>query len=146
MKILKNTTFAITLMLISSITFAQENATITYVCSKNIQGATEVLFDLNGEVTTEFWNNDYAKVVIHIKANGASKEVIKHLMTQKRFNLSGYKSSQETYEISMPYIDLPAFINGNEFKEELSFQLFLPHYTLATRNTNLIAKNAKNPK
>ncbi len=142
MKNLKNLTLTTTLILIGFFSFAQEQETVTFVCTKNLHGATDVLLDLNGDITTEFWDKDYVRVVIQIKSNGATKEVIKHLMTEKRFNISGMKITENTFEISMPNIYLPAFINGQEFQEEISFQVFLPHYTLVMRQSEMLAANS----
>ena len=141
MKNLKSIFLTILLTLISTLSFAQDQETVTLVCSKNLHGATEVLLDLDGEVTTEFWDKDYVRVVIQIKSNGVSKEVVKHLMTTKRFNVSGMRINENTFELSMPNITLSAFINGQKLQEEVSFQLFLPHYTHIMRHSELLAAN-----
>jgi hypothetical protein len=141
MKNLINAILTSLLILTTLFSYAQESETVTLVCSKDLHGATDVFLDLNGEVTTEFWDKDYIRVVIQIKSNGVSREVVKHLMTIKRFNVSGMRINENTFELSMPNIDLPAFINGQELQEDLSFQLFLPHYTLVMMQSELLAKN-----
>ena len=143
MKNLNNIILTASLILVSFFSFAQEQETVTLVCSKNLHGATDVVLDLNGTVTTSFWDKDYVRITIQIKSNGISKEVIRYLMTQKRFNVSGMRVSDYIFEISMPNIELPAFINGQKIQEEVSYHVILPHYTLAEQHTDLIAMSTE---
>ncbi|MFT5165125.1 MAG: hypothetical protein ACI8P3_000349 [Saprospiraceae bacterium] len=137
MKNLKSISLVILITLTSTLAFTQEQATATMACAKNLFGATEILLDLNGEVNTEFWDKDYVRVVIQIKSNGVTKEAIKHLISKKRFTISGMRITDSIFEISMPNIDLPVLINGQEFHEELSFQIFLPQTTFVTMASDL---------
>ena len=132
MKNLKSISLALFITLTSTLAFAQELTPVTIAYSNSLNGATEVFIDLNGQVSTEFWDKDYIKVIMQIKAKGVSKKVIKYLISKKRFFITGKKISDTLYKISMPNINKPIFINGQEIQEELSFQIFLPHHTLSS--------------
>jgi Mn-containing catalase len=135
MKNLKNVLLTTALILMGLFSFAQEQETITLVSSKNLNGATEVFVDLHGNVQAEIWNKDYIRIVLEIKTNGVTREVVKHLMTKKRFKISSYKKDQNSLKLSNPNIVLPVYINGRRLKEDVNYKIFVPRNTLVTINT-----------
>ena len=135
MKTSKNISLATLLTLLSTLSFAQEQEIISLVSSKNLHGATEVFVELHGSVQAEIWDKDYIRIVLVIKTNGVTKEVIKHLMTKKRFKISSYKTDENCLQLLNPNIELPVYINGRELKEDVNYQIFVP------RNVSVTIKN-----
>ena len=109
MKNLKSISLALFITITSTLTFAQELTPVTIAYSNSLHGATEVFIDLNGQVSTEFWDKDYIKVVMQIKSKGISKKVIKYLISKNRFFISGKKITDTIYKLSMPNINKPIF-------------------------------------
>jgi len=135
MKNSKNVLLTTALILIASFSFAQEQETVTLVSSKNLNGATEVFVDLQGNVQTESWDKDFIRIVLEIKTNGVTREVIKHLMTKKRFKVSSYKEGQDSLQLSNPNLTLPVYINGKRLKESVSYTIFAPRNVLVVINS-----------
>jgi len=133
---LKNISLAILLTLVSTFAFAQKQETMTLVSSKNLDGATEVFVDFRGNVQVASWDKDYIGIVLEIKTNGITKEVIKHLISKKHFKISSYKTDQNSLHLSNPNIVFPVYINGRWLKEDNTYQLFVPRNTFVTIKTD----------
>jgi len=129
----------IVLTLLCAVAFAQEPETVTLICKGELNGATELLLNFEGEVSTEIWDEDYAQLAIQIRSKGANKEVIRHLIIQKRYEIAGIRINENTYELSMPNVKFPAYVNGEEFEEEVSFHFYLPAYVRVREKAEVIA-------
>ena len=127
MKTLKNLFLSFMLILFSAFSYAQEPATITLVSSKNIQDASELVVDLDGKIITDTWNKDaLVRIVIEIKANDVSREVVKHLVSKGRFRIKTLQLDDGSMLLFMPNLKLPVFINGRKLTEDISYQIFVP--------------------
>ena len=126
MKTLKNLCLSTLLVCLTILTYAQEPATITLVSSKNLNGAVELVVDLDGEINTETWTKDYDRIEIEIKANDVSREVIKHLIRKGRFLLKTQNNDSVSMRLYMPNLQLPVYINGNKLSEDISYKITVP--------------------
>ncbi len=127
MKTPKNLFLTILVTLFTTFSFAQEPATVTLVSSKNIQDATELVVDLDGEVITDTWSKDaIVRVEIEIQANDVTREVIKHLITKRRFVVKVLSLDNGSTTLYMPNLQLPVYINGHRLSEVISFRLLVP--------------------
>lgn len=134
MTILKNLCFTFLLVCLNSIFYAQEPATITLVSSKNINGATQLVVDLEGEVIADNWTKDYIHIEIEIKANDLSQEVIKHLERIGRFQTKIQNLDLESMRLYMPNLKLPVYINGKKLSEDITYKISVPKNVIITRS------------
>ncbi len=143
MKTLKNLCLSILLVCLTILTYAQEPATITLVSSKNLNGATELVVDLDGEFTTDTWTKDYVRIEIEIKANDVSREVIKHLIRKARFCIKTQNIDSESMRLYMPNLQLPVYINGKKLSEDISYKISVPKgiYITDKSQAELLSRN-----
>ena len=137
MKTLKNICFSTVLILLNTIIYAQEPATITLVSSKNLDGATELIVDLDGEVITDTWAKDYIRIEIEIKADDVSREVVKHLVRKGRFRAKAQNLNSESMLLNMPNLQLPVYINGNRLSEDISYKISTPKNVVIINKSEL---------
>ncbi len=123
-------------LLFSAFSFAQEPTIVTLVSSKNIQNAVELVVDLDGEIITDTWNKDaVVRIEIEIKTNDVSKEVIKHLISKRRFAVNVLTLEDGSTTIYMPNIEFPVYINGHRLSEVISYRLLVPEDVLVKVKT-----------
>ena len=139
-----STTVLILMVLFS---YAQNQEKITLVSSKNLNGANTLFVDLYGKVQTESWDKDFVRIILEIKTKGVTREVVKHLVSKKRFYINSYKTDQTSLKLSNPNISLPVYINGRQLKEDINYKLYIPHNAIVivkpedeSSNTLAIAK------
>lgn len=118
---------------------AQAQETVTLVSSKNLHGATEIIFDLQGEVKTESWDRDFIRIVIEIKTKGVKKETIKHLIAKGHFKIASSKTSNNNLELLSPNVLMPVYINGQKLRKDISYQVFVPQNTAVIIKTDELA-------
>ena len=136
MKTLKSSFVTILVTLFVTFSFAQEPATVTLVSSKNIKDASELVVDLDGEIITETWNKDaIVRIVIEIKADDVTREVVKHLIAERRFVVRTLPLEDGATLIYMPNVKLPAYINGVPVSENISYRLLVPENVLVRIKT-----------
>ncbi len=126
MKNSKNVLLTTVLTLLGLFSFAQDQETVTLISSKNLYGATQVFVDLYGNVQTESWDQDFIRIVLKVKTNGVTREVVKHLMTKKRFKITSFKKDLSCLQLSNPNLTLPVYINGKRLKEDVNYTIFAP--------------------
>ena len=73
------------MILLSFYAEAQEPATIILGIAPETNGTSELVTELQGEVTFTSWDKDYVHIEMKIKATDASLEVAKYLISRERF-------------------------------------------------------------
>ena len=131
MKTLKNLFLALFLILFSSFSFPGEPAVVTLVSSRNIKDASELVVDFDGEVITDTWSkNSQVRIEMEIKTNDMSREVVKYLVTKRRFVVKTLTQDDGSVLLFMPNLKLPVFINGRRLSEDISYRLLVPENVL----------------
>ena len=117
--------------LFSVFSFAQEPTVVTLVSSKNIKNASELVVDLDGEIITDTWSkNPIVRIEMEIKVDDISKEVVKHLVTKRRFYVKTMVLEDGSTKIYMPNLKIPVYINGRLLSEDISYRLLVPENVL----------------
>ncbi len=132
MKTLKNLSLTIMLIIYSSFSYAQDDASLTtLVSSKNIKDAGELVVDFDGEIITDTWNKDaLVRIVMEIKSDDVTKEVVKYLVSEGRFMIKIKHLDDGSVALYMPNIKKEIYINGQRLSEDISYQLFVPENVL----------------
>lgn len=130
MRNLKTLLLTTSFILISLFSFGQDQETITFVSSKSMEGASNVILDLQGNVQTELWNEDYVRIVLEVKTTGLTKEVVRHLASKKRFQIEVNKANSNTLILLNSNMNMPVYINGRELKEDISYKIYIPQNTI----------------
>ena len=131
MKTFKNLFILLLLILFSSFSYPDEPAVVTLVSSKNINDASELVVDFDGEVITNTWKKDsQVRIEIQIKTNDMSREVVKYLVTKRRFIIKTQTQDDGSVLLFMPNLKLPVFINGRRLSEDISYRLLVPENVL----------------
>ena len=122
--------------LFSVCSFAQEPTVVTLVSSKNIKDASELVVDLDGEIITDTWSkNPIVRIEMEIKADDLSKEVVKHLITKRRFYIKTMVLENGIAKIYMPNLKIPVYINGRLLSEDISYRILVPENVLVRVKT-----------
>ena len=139
MKTLKNLSLTTMLILLTaSFGYGQdayrtneEPAIITLVSSKNIHDASELIVELEGEIITDTWNKDsIVRIEMEIKATGVTREVVKHLLTKRRFVIGTEIQEDGSILLFTPNLEFPLYINGRLISEDISYRLLVPENML----------------
>lgn len=105
----------------------EEPAVIALVSSKNIHDASELIVELEGEIITDTWNKDtIVRIEMEIKATGVTREVVKHLMTKRRFVIGTQVQEDGSVLLFTPNLKYPVYINGVLLSEDISYRLLVP--------------------
>lgn len=83
---MKNVIFLVALMLITSISIAQQ-AQKNLLKTFDLNGQTEVVLNLSGDVNIERWNNSTMRVQMDISYENASIHIMKYMISKGRYNL-----------------------------------------------------------
>ena len=127
MKTLKKLLLSSLVLLLSAFTVNNEPAVVTLVSSKNIQSASELIVDFDGEIMTDTWSKDkLVRIEMEIKVDDVSREVVKHLVTKRRFAIEKEAIGDGVVLLSMPNLKLPVYINGRLLTEDISYRLLVP--------------------
>ena len=131
MKTFKNLFILLLFILFSSFSYPDEPAVVTLVSSKNIKDANELVVDFDGEVITNTWKKDsQVRIEMEIKTNDMSREVVKYLVTKRRFIIKTQTQDDGSVLLFMPNLKLPVFINGRKLSEDISYRLLVPENVL----------------
>jgi hypothetical protein len=132
MKTLKNLSLTLLLVVYSLFSYAQDEPSITtLVSSKNIKDAGELVVDFDGEIITDTWNKDaLVRIVMEIKSDDMTKEVVKYLVSEGRFFIKTKHLDDGSVALFMPNIKKEIYINGSRLSEDITFQLFVPENVL----------------
>ena len=97
------------------------------ISSKNIKDASELIVDFDGEIITQKWQKDeQVRIEMEIKVNEVSREVVKHLVTKRRFVIKSEILEDGSVLLFMPNLKLPVYINGRQLAEDISYRLMVP--------------------
>jgi len=131
MKTLKNLLLSALVLLLSAFTVNNEPAVVTLISSKNINEASELVVDFDGEVVTNTWSKDkLVRVEMEIKVDDVSREVVKHLVTKRRFAIKKEVREDGSVLLFMPNLKLPVYINGRKLTEDISYRISVPENVL----------------
>ena len=132
MKTLKNLSLTLLLVVYSLFSYAQDEPSLTtLVSSKNIKDAGELVVDFDGEIITDTWNkDDLVRIVMEIKSDDMTKEVVKYLVSEGRFLIKTRQLDDGSVTLFMPNIKKEIYINGRRLSEDISYQLFVPENVL----------------
>lgn len=127
---MKNSILLTAAILLCALTnaFTQENENSHFVTMINPEGKTAVNFLIDGTFDTDFWDKDYIKIEILVKDNRGEYHITKHLAGEGRFDLMKVADG-ENLNVFMPNRRKKVTVNGNEYEDELTFKIMLPHYT-----------------
>ena len=80
--------------------------------------------------TSKATNNPIVRIEMEIKADDLSKEVVKHLITKRRFYIKTMVLEDGTAKIYMPNLKIPVYINGRLLSEDISYRILVPENVL----------------
>ena len=83
---MKNIIFLFALMLVTSISVAQQ-AQKNLLKTFDLNSQTEVVLNLDGDVNIERWNNSTLRVQMDISYENASVHIMKYMISKGRYNL-----------------------------------------------------------
>lgn len=132
MKIFKNFTIALLLILTSTLAYSQEPATLTLEIKKTIKGAKQLNVNLDRQMKTKYWKEDYIKIVITVKSKDINPGTAVILAHGKRYNVKAFCVDGQNLEIVMPNVSTPLIINHKEIEEDISCEIYVPFtYTVS---------------
>ena len=134
--------FSLLILLGSFSANTQSVAPITLVTSISLSGAEQVNFYPAGKVDIEYWNHNHAKVEIEISETTFTRSQLKALIPLGTYRLKT-DTNGTMATIEMPGLEKYILMGDKSFDPELSFKLFLPHYTKFVRpnhNNNALAE------
>ncbi len=126
MKTLKTQILSTLLILSSIFLFAQEPSVTSISNPQNIFDASTLYLELDGDINTETWNNDYVLIQMEISAKNVSCETAKYLISVERFCLKLQAREDGSLVFYMPNLKLPVLINGERLWEDISYHVYVP--------------------
>lgn len=135
----------LTLLLFTTFTVAQSSER-TLAKSFNLNGAAEVLLDVNGEMEFKTWNNPILRVQMVISLAEGNDSVLKSLLMTKRYDLQS-KMDEGRLIIFAPNLERRFEVGGKEVNDNVRFIVHAPEkVTVNQRETlELNADLAKSP-
>ena len=109
----------------TNVTKAQVEPVLTLVTTIDPKGAGEIVFEPEGGLEVNFWNNHYAQVTIHVEDNGFSRQQVKALVPLGIFKIEpAYEGN--LLRLTMPGLSKNVSIHGKNVIGRLNFVLHLP--------------------
>lgn len=130
MQRLKMNLIVVAIMMANCMAIGQSATEVTFVQGIRTQGMTELVTNLNGNVETETWSNDYIRVLITIESKDVNKASIKRMAIKKQFKIAEYADTNaHTLFLSMPGVDKHVSVNGQQMKGALkfSYKIYVPN-------------------
>lgn len=112
------------LLLGTSYGITAQEAEKTLVKSFNLEGQTEVLIDLKGDVEVQKWKSDVLRIQMTIAIPGGSDAMLKSLVKARRYNLEAQK--EELLKIIAPGLERVLFLGGKPLEETISYLIYAP--------------------
>ena len=104
---------------------AQQNNDLTLVKAISAGDAYLLNVELDGEVSVQTWDKTFIRVETSINSNCHSTATLKHLWYEGRYNIAR-ESDAFGLTINMPALQKKVTINSMEFKDVLTFKIFVP--------------------
>lgn len=119
---------AFLLLFVSVFAYGQE-VEKTLVKSFNLQGNQAVMFEVQGPIEVQTWNNNYLRVQIQVSLENGSETLLKSLVQAGRYNLR-YEVKDGTYTIIAPDLGREVKIGGKLIEDKVSFLINAPENVL----------------
>lgn len=116
------------LLFLSSWGFSQ-TAEKTLVKAFNLQGNSEVVLDLPGNVDVQQWSNTIMRVQMDVSLENGTNSMLKSLITAGRFNLKS-NTENDAFYVHSPAMQKKVTVSGTEIKEKINYTVFVPDYVL----------------
>lgn len=118
--------FLVLLFLAAALTGqAQTPAERTMFKSFNLNGKNQILLQLPGTVEVTNWDNPTVKIEITVSLPNGNTAMLTNLADVGRYNLSA-KTEGTTLVISAENLYRIIKVQGQDLKENISFQVFVP--------------------
>jgi hypothetical protein len=109
--------------------FAQNGKSRTMVTSLDYHAENTVLFDLNGKVDIKEWEKNYIRVVASITTNLQNEGTLDVIAGSDRYFVDTREDRFQRVTITNPYMDKIITINGKPLREQIQYEVYVPHYT-----------------
>jgi hypothetical protein len=133
---MKNIIFSIVLMLIASISVAQQ-AQKNLLKTFDLNGHNEVVLHLDGDVNIERWNNSMLRIQMDISYQNASVNIMKYLISKGRYDLTMTAAAEGLVVEHPNRIDAtPINKEGTLLEETIVYTVYVPQNVVVMVNKN----------
>ncbi len=104
---------------------AQQTVEKTLIKPVNLQGNSDILVQLDGEVNIKKWSKEYSQIEINIKAFGISDQILKSLVSAGRYDIDiEYKDNAVV--LTTPDLTKSVTLRGKNLNDEVIFNVYVP--------------------
>ncbi len=107
----------------------------TFVKSFNLMGRQTAVVNLGDNIQVTYWDNDLVRVQMTVKVATVNDATLKAIAESARYTLKSDLTVQHLV-ITAPNLNATIKINGNELKETITYQVFLPKNIAVLKNTD----------
>jgi hypothetical protein len=95
----------------------------------NTQHIQSIQVEMTGEVTVKTWNEDYTRILIHIKHDNAHANLMKVLIAKGRYSVTSNENGSELI-LSCDDLNQPLVFGNNAtvLEETVSYTIMVPKY------------------
>ena len=114
------------LVVLLSVSFAQEGLQKVFTTVVHPGESNMVFFDLPGEVEVKVWDRDYIKVEIDVATNLKNEEVLEYLKESGRYNIEKGYNTYYLMVLNIPNINEEVLVNRIALEESFKFRVTVP--------------------
>lgn len=115
----------LSLLLLTAMGLFAQTIEKTFVRSFNLQGAQEMVLQLNGAVDVQTWSQSTTRVQMTVGLKQGSESMLRSLAQAGRYNLKG-ELVESSFLVNVPGLSREVKINGQALQEHISYVVFVP--------------------
>ncbi len=106
--------------------YGQQTGELTLTSNFKVSNELRLDLELEGEISTEYWNKEYVKIEIQIKSDVEKLSVLRCLKSQGRFKVEYTPQRFASILVSMPNLYKTITVNNRKYTEQMTFKVYVP--------------------